>query len=165
MRLVEVAPGEPTEVVASRSCLSLAVAVALPRVAGAVVAVPVEFHGEAVVGPAAVDPSPVRRPVCHRQGQPCVAEQAPEAALQGTEEDRLVAVDDGTQVRRSTTRATPLEHRLNLGGRRVVPDPGLMEGSGQGIEGEHRGQVDHRPRDRRHGHAAPRERVAAIESA
>jgi hypothetical protein len=63
MGFFDVAVGEPAEVVPSRSCLTLAVTIALPCVAGAVKAVAVELDCEAMLGPAAVDQPSVCRPI------------------------------------------------------------------------------------------------------
>ena len=116
-----------------------------------------------MLGPAAVDQPPLDPPVGTRQREPVRAQQAPEPALQSAEGQRHFAVDDRAQLRRAGGIGTPAQDRLDVIGGELVADPGLVEGPGEGIDREHRGQIDHRPRGRRHRDSAPEKRVPRVE--
>ena len=91
---VRVAP----ELVAAGAGLALAAAVALPGVAGMVVAVAVELDGETQFGPAAIDAPGTGDPVGPRQHKPVLAHEREEAPLERAERDVHVAVQDPAQL-------------------------------------------------------------------
>jgi len=125
-----------------------------------VVAVAVELDGQVVVGPAAVDVAAAGGAVGDREREAGLLQHLQEAALEDAEGDVDVAVDHRSELLRTRS---PLDDQLDLLRRGAVADPGLVEGSSEGIEGEHGRQGDHRARGRRHGDAAPHDRVALVE--
>src|SRR4051812_35960861 len=80
--LEDVAPGVAAVLVAPSVGLALAPAVLLPGVARGVVAVGIEFHRQAVLGPAAVDAFAPRGAVGYGQGQARCAEPLEKPLLQ-----------------------------------------------------------------------------------
>jgi hypothetical protein len=88
--LGHVVVGVAPELATSRPRQALPATVLLPRVAGVVVAVAVELHGEAVVGSAAVDVAAVGDPIGDREGQPLGLEEGQEGSLEVAEPDALL---------------------------------------------------------------------------
>ena len=85
-------------------------------------------------------------------------DQREEPPLECAEGDGRVALQDPPKLGRAGAIAAALEDRGDLCGRRLEADPGLVAGTGEGIEGEVRGEVDKRAR---HGG----DRDAAVDSA
>ena len=118
-------------VVAAGVGLAFAVAVVLPGVAGAVVAVAVELDGQAVGRPAAVDAVAAGGLVGLGERQAVGAQQGEEASFERAEGDVDVAPDDPAQGARSAGPRPSGQRGLDLGRGGVVADAGLVEGAGQ----------------------------------
>ena len=130
--LAHVAICVAAELVATGARLALALAVLLPSVPRAVVAVAIELDREPVLGPAAIHPVAAGHLVRHRQRKIVATEQVKEGTLEAALREADVAVQDAAQTSGARGIATPREGCLYMPGGRAVPDSGLMTGSGQG---------------------------------
>src|SRR4051812_18477970 len=113
--------------VAARIGLALA-AVGLPGVPRAAGPGAVEVGGQAVVGPAAVDASLAGDAVGDGERQVGLAQDLEKSLLQVAERHRDLAAQDGAEL--AGARGVWSEDGLDVRGRRLVLDAGLVAGSG-----------------------------------
>jgi hypothetical protein len=112
-----------------------------------VVAVAVDLDGEALGGPAAVDPPSAGGAVGLGQRELGGFEPRQEPSLERAERDVDVAAENAAQGRRARAQRSPLEHRVDLRGRRSVEDSRLVASARECIDGQHGREVDKRTRD------------------
>src|SRR5688572_25175520 len=106
--LHDVTVREAAEVVAAGVRLAFAAAVLLPGVAGGVIPVAIEFHGEPMLRPPAVDAAAGGEAVADRERQSVLAKQLEKATLELAERDVGVTAKDAAQLSPSPgVRAAP----------------------------------------------------------
>ena len=161
--LEDVAVGVAAELVAACARLSLATAVLLPRVAGMVVAIAVELHGQSLLGPAAVDPASAGGAVRLGQGKSVRSQQVEEAPLQRAEGDVRVAAENAAKRPSPARVRSAREDTLDLRRRRAVQHPRLVARARELVRRQDGGEVHQRARRGGDGDAAPDRRLAPSE--
>jgi hypothetical protein len=99
-------------------------------------AVAVELDREPVLGPATVDPAATRRAVGNGKPEAIRVEELQEPALQGTEGDVDVSLDDPPEPAGAGDVGSLLELRGDLGRGGPMEHARLVAGTGEGLHGE-----------------------------
>ncbi|HEY6771638.1 MAG TPA: hypothetical protein VI035_04200 [Solirubrobacterales bacterium] len=145
--LLHVPPGVTPELIAASPRLPLSLAILLPDMPGAVVAVAVELDRQPMLRPAAVNAPSIDASVRLGLGKRCRSEPLKESALESAESNWSFSPHHPPELARAGPVVAPAQYLLHPVWRRVVTDVCLMDGAGQIVLIEDRGEVDERPLD------------------
>lgn len=123
----------------------------------------VQFNGETVLGPAAINSAAAGGAIRDRKREPVIAEKLQKPGLEAAECHVDVSLDDSAELASSPAPWAPIKNPGDRVGGEPIPHPSLMAGASQCMLREQTGDLDDRPRHAGHGDPAAYRGVARID--
>jgi hypothetical protein len=125
--------------------------------------VAVEFDGDTLLRPAAVDTAAAGLAVGDRKREPFFAQELEKSSFELAKRDANISMHDSAELLRPGAGRSADEHGLDCRRRSAVADPSLVAGTGECIDRQPGGDVDQRAWHDRHGNPVEDRGVAGVE--